>query len=464
MVTAHRNDVHVVRTKKQQDPFVSFCHLHSSTMQVDVTSYVSPVLSVMGCLDRARSFNTVDLLPVFELPPLHNDQQNQKPIRSLPRCSTCTKQKPGQAKPKQQTKHKHNHTNIQIMSSSTLTLIAKYGKERITLEDLDTATTILQVKLLLEEQTNILTKRQKLIGLAANKGGSKAIHDDLPIANLKVKNNDRSVQFILMGTPEEKIFVDPQLKDDLPDVIDDFDLDFNAGSPEWLQHKANTNNLEKFTKNTPIHVMNAPRPGKPLLVLDLDHTLLDFSSKALQRDDTTLVPGQGAAASMKRPHMDEFLTKCYQKYDMVVWSQTSWRWLETKLIELGMITNANYKFCFVLDKTSMFTVVSTKRDGKSVTHHVKPLQIIWSKFPQWSAKNTVHIDDLSRNFALNLNSGLKIKAFFRKKHKRDTDLMGLSVYLLQLAEFADFEALDFSQWMEVVAKSKSIQDTIIKKP
>jgi hypothetical protein len=33
--------------------------------------------------------------------------------------------------------------------------------------------------------------------------------------------------------------VDPKEKDDLPDVIDDFDLDFNAGSSEWLNHVAN---------------------------------------------------------------------------------------------------------------------------------------------------------------------------------------------------------------------------------
>ena len=31
---------------------------------------------------------------------------------------------------------------------------------------------------------------------------------------------------------EEKIFVDPSDRDDLPDVVDDFDLDFNAGSSE----------------------------------------------------------------------------------------------------------------------------------------------------------------------------------------------------------------------------------------
>ena len=41
-----------------------------------------------------------------------------------------------------------------------------------------------------------------------------------------------------MGTPEEKIFIDPsdRKSQDLPDVIDDFDLDFNAGSDEvsWI--------------------------------------------------------------------------------------------------------------------------------------------------------------------------------------------------------------------------------------
>ncbi len=103
----------------------------------------------------------------------------------------------------------------------------------------------------------------------------------------------------MMGTKEEHIFVDPNDKDGLPDVIDDFDLDFNAGSSEWLRHVANGENLKKFTESTAIHIMNEPRPGKPLLVLDLDHALLDFSSRTLQRDSTLQV-GAGMAAAMKR--------------------------------------------------------------------------------------------------------------------------------------------------------------------
>jgi ubiquitin-like domain-containing CTD phosphatase 1 len=160
---------------------------------------------------------------------------------------------------------------------------------------------------------SILPKRQKLIGLKAD----GKVHDDLFLKQLKAKktsslsstakasgdNNNNNTQpneivhqFLLMGTPEEQIFIDPSEKDDLPDVVDDFDLDFNAGSDEWHHHVATGLTLKRFTEKTEIFFMNEPREGKPLLVLDLDHTLLDFSSKSLQRDVSTHVVGQGMAA------------------------------------------------------------------------------------------------------------------------------------------------------------------------
>jgi hypothetical protein len=178
---------------------------------------------------------------------------------------------------------------LQNDDGQTVTLVAKYGKERITLDELHPKTTILEIKELLQEHTRILPKRQKLVGLVAANGGARGVVDSLTVAELKLKkdssNSSAAVShpFILMGTPEEEIFVDPSDRDDLPGVVDDFELDFNAGSQEWLNHVANAENLKTFTEKTPVHVMNAPRPGYPLLVLDLDHTLLDFSSRLLQQ-------------------------------------------------------------------------------------------------------------------------------------------------------------------------------------
>jgi ubiquitin-like domain-containing CTD phosphatase 1 len=118
-----------------------------------------------------------------------------------------------------------------------ITLVAKWGKERISLDSLDEKTSIGKVKDLLSERTGVLQKRQKLIGLAV-KGRSK-IDDNVLIGDLKLKTGKKTDpsagkihEFIMMGTKEEQIFVDPSEKDDMPDVVDDFDLDFNAGSSE----------------------------------------------------------------------------------------------------------------------------------------------------------------------------------------------------------------------------------------
>eukprot|EP00979_Chaetoceros_neogracilis_P002453 scaffold430_cov234-Chaetoceros_neogracile.AAC.1 len=370
----------------------------------------------------------------------------------------------------------------------SITLLAKWGKEKIIIANLAPDTVIAQVKDILSAKTNILPKRQKLVGLTTRT--KQKVTDDCFLSDLKPKSNATTItngklevkhSFILMGTPEENIFVDPSDHDNLPDVVDDFELEFNAGSLEWIEHVSKGENLKKFTESTIIHVMNEPRPGKPLMVLDLDHTLLDFSRKSIEDASNAEraasvdngMNGASATSSapirttqetidrMKRPYMDNFLAKAYESYDLVVWSQTSWRWLETKLIELGMLTSNKYKFCFVLDKTSMFTVTSALKTGQMRKHYVKPLQIIWNKFPHWSSKNTVHLDDLSRNFALNPHNGLKVTAFYRKKKsgKRDVELLGLATYLEKLAaEVDDFTKVRFKYWTDVMAGKKNLQD------
>ncbi|CAM9501622.1 unnamed protein product [Ascophyllum nodosum] len=173
--------------------------------------------------------------------------------------------------------------------------------------------------------------------------------------------------------------------------------------------------------------MNPPRDGKALLVLDLDHTLVDFSSR-----------GTTDVEEMKRPYTDAFLTAVYAHYDLCIWSQTSWRWLELKLTEMGFLSNPNYRICTVLDKTSMFGVTSTRKNGEERRHQVKPLKIIWDKYPRWNSSNTLHVDDLARNFALNPTCGVKVKAFRRKTNgslpTADDELVLLARYLVLIAK------------------------------
>eukprot|EP01035_Chromulina_nebulosa_P022118 gene22118-28638_t len=192
---------------------------------------------------------------------------------------------------------------------------------------------------------------------------------------------------------------------------------------------------------------------------------------------------------MKRPFMDYFLAQAYQHYDLAIWSQTNWAWVEVKITELGLLNNEDYKICFVLDKTSMFSIRGSRCNIDTSNYcpndslkekklKVKPLHIIWGQHPEiWSEKNTIHVDDLSRNFLLNPKSGIAVKPFYRDplelaqakleegnmlvyepgdeliKPTEDAELLLLLKYLLHIAKVPNLAVYDHSIWRETVRSS-----------
>ena len=83
---------------------------------------------------------------------------------------------------------------------------------------------------------------------------------------------------------------------------------------------------------------------------------------------------------------------------------------------------------------------------------------MWHKIGdgQFSAANTIHIDDLSRNFAFNPQSGLKCSPYKLKgkmnDRSKDTELFPLTKYLLEIAaKVPDWRVLDHSKWQDGLA-------------
>ncbi|CAG2173440.1 unnamed protein product, partial [Oppiella nova] len=150
--------------------------------------------------------------------------------------------------------------------------------------------------------------------------------------------------------------------------------------------------VDKRVKEYKIKMLSEPRSGKKLLVLDIDYTLFDHRSTA------------ECAAQLMRPYLHEFLTTAYEDYDIVIWSATGMKWIEVKMRELGVEKNTNYKILFYLDSSAMISV-HTQRYGLV---DVKPLGVIWGKFKEYSAKNTIMFDDIRKNFLMNPQNGLRI--------------------------------------------------------
>jgi len=301
---------------------------------------------------------------------------------------------------------------------------------------------VFDLKSAIHNLTKVPPERQKILGLV--KG--KLPPDQGRMADLRLVPGKK---FTLVGTPEGDEIKDPSQLEFLPDVVNDLDVDFTdniAASAAYKNDQRNIRKVKEATEKLNINIIHPLRPGKKLLVLDIDYTILDTKP---------LTSGILPPAECARPLLHEFLEAIYPYYDICIWSQTSWIWLETKLVELGMIgSSRNYEISFVLDKTCMFTVF-TERDGKPWTHSVKALQIIWNKFPQYNATNTIHVDDLSRNFALNPKEGLKIQAF-KNAHTleamADRELSKLAEYMLHIAPVADFRVLSHKEWKQVVPR------------
>ena len=88
-------------------------------------------------------------------------------------------------------------------------------------------------------------------------------------------------------------------------------------------------------------------------------------------------------------------------------SATNMRWIEEKMKLLGCDKNPNYNLSFYLDSRAMISI-QTEKYG---IVDVKPLGVIWGKYPQYDKKTTIMFDDLRRNFLMNPQQGLKIRAF-----------------------------------------------------
>lgn len=97
-------------------------------------------------------------------------------------------------------------------------------------------------------------------------------------------------------TPEEAIESLKVEAEEAPEIVDDFDV----GVDEPVDIKDRDENLMKLRKRVEkkeVKVLNAPRAGKKLLVLDIDYTLFDHRSPA------------ETPAQLMRPHLHEFLVR-----------------------------------------------------------------------------------------------------------------------------------------------------------
>lgn len=109
----------------------------------------------------------------------------------------------------------------------------------------------------LYKQTNVMPERQKLLGLKTNAG--QAITNDTLLIDLKYKPGTK---IMMMGTVEEKIEDINKMPENMPEVIDDFDIGNNPVEVDLQNREENLAKIQKRVKDYKINILNDPRPNK----------------------------------------------------------------------------------------------------------------------------------------------------------------------------------------------------------
>jgi ubiquitin-like domain-containing CTD phosphatase 1 len=146
--------------------------------------------------------------------------------------------------------------------------------------------------------------------------------DDVLLSSLSLSPGHT---FMLMGTIDSDLLIANDESED--NVVDDFDYD-TGDMASILKDIENKTRLQATIKKTAIGLIHPLRtPAKKLCVFDLDYTLFDckrYLSSLINASSSQA----GHISQLARPGMHELLTSVYKHYEIVVWSQTSWKWLE----------------------------------------------------------------------------------------------------------------------------------------
>ncbi|XP_037092219.1 ubiquitin-like domain-containing CTD phosphatase 1 [Pollicipes pollicipes] len=323
-----------------------------------------------------------------------------------------------------------------VEDEGTVQLTVKWSGQELDVRLLATDT-VADLRDALCLRTRVLPARQKLLNL---KLGGRPAPDSAELGALGLRPGAR---IMMMGSPEEAIAAANEVPEEAAGVLDDFFEEEGGEVPIHLRPEY-VAKVERRVRDYKVEVKNPLREGKRLLVLDIDYTLFDHRSVA------------DSGSQLMRPYLHEFLTSAYRDYDIVIWSATSMRWIDEKMRLLGVSAHPDYKIAFHLDNLAMITVHS---EHYGVTE-CKPLAVIWGKFPDTSAANTIMFDDVRHNFLMNRQSGLRIRPFRQAHQNRDKDveLLLLARYLRSIARLEDFGALRHRDWERYLERHPPPED------
>lgn len=190
---------------------------------------------------------------------------------------------------------------------------------------------------------------------------------------------------------------------------------------------------------------------KPLLILDLDGTLVHFISRIEKIEDhhevAIEVPKEGVLC--KRPYAVAFITEISKWYDIGIWTAATKDYANLAVKTLFPKPEKVYPvFVYSHDKckSKQFSYDDDglwgSRNGVSMT--IKPLEKVWKRYPMYKKHKTIIVDDTKETFVENPFNAIHVTRWTGQPD--DSELMTLYSYLKRLALDPFASMLDHHDW------------------
>ena len=172
---------------------------------------------------------------------------------------------------------------------------------------------------------------------------------------------------------------------------------------------------------------------RPLLILDLDETLIYGSAVELHRQADFRV---GPYHIYERPYLSAFLEAVSMYYDMAVWSSASPDYVEAVARRL---TSDEFDWCFVWSRSRCIQRLHQDRLEHQFIKDLKKVKKLG-----YDLERTLIVDDTHHKVARNYGNAIYVRTF--EGSDTDDDLLRLRDYLFALRNEPNFRIIEKRGW------------------
>lgn len=187
--------------------------------------------------------------------------------------------------------------------------------------------------------------------------------------------------------------------------------------------------------------------GRILLILDLDETLIHARESPMDRAADFTLYGYHI---YRRPHLNEFIAKCSEHFDLAVWSSASDDYVKGVVQRIFPDPHA-LRFVWGRSRATLRRAIADEfgYSEYSLGHmnYLKPLHKVARK--GWDLRRVLIVDDSPEKLVRNYGNAIYPAAY--EGHPEDRELQLLAQYLGTLRDCQNVRSVEKRMWRSSVS-------------